>query len=231
VRTSGRKSRLFAGLCLAPVPSADTLHVVERPLLPADLETTIREISRELQELAVTPHIRELRAKAVTYGRVIGNWSTYSPTPPQVQAMLECVAELREKVTDAKRDLNREVSRVTRRQTGQASDPAEFAKSATNAASSRKAGHAGHPPPPHSSLPPALTWNASIPDRAQSARTSSRPPSRNEAPTRPPPPDVSATLPPISAPRPIKSPTDVKGESASDAPTPAPALLRSRRTR
>jgi hypothetical protein len=214
VRRSGRKSRLFRGLCLARLPSEDTLHVVERPLLPAELETTIREISRELQELAVTPHVRELRAKAVTYGRVIGNWSTYSPTPPQVQAMLECVTELREKVSDAKRELNREVSRVTRRQTSQASDPAEFAKSATNTR------RAGHPPAPTSSLPPALTWNASIPDTAHSARTSSRPPSRNDAPTRPPPADPSATVPPISTPRPI----DPKIEST-------PALLRSRRSR
>jgi hypothetical protein len=200
----------------------DTLHLVERPALPADLEKTIREISRDLQELTVTPHVRELRAKAVTYGRVIGNWATYSPTPPQVQAMLECVTELREKVTDAKRELTREVSRVTRRQP---SDPAEFAKSATNR-------RAGPPPPLPSGLPPALTWNASIPDTGLSARTSSsRPPSRhdstrhdsrNDAPTRPPPADASvppgtSTVPPNSAPRTIDTPT--------------PALLRSRRSR
>jgi hypothetical protein len=219
VRTSGRKSSLFAGLCLALVPTEDTLHLVERPPLPAELEKTIREISRDLQELTVTPHIRELRAKAVTYGRVIGNWATYTPTPPQVQAMLECVTELREKVTDAKRELTREVSRVTRRQP---SDPAEFAKSATNR--DRKA---AHPPPLPSGLPPALTWNASIPDTGLSARTSSsRPPSRtdarNDAPTRPPPADTAVpsgtpTAPPISAPRTIDTPT--------------PALLRSRRSR
>jgi hypothetical protein len=186
---------------------------VERSPAPAELETTIREISRDLQELTVTPHVRELRAKAVTYGRVIGNWATYAPSAPQLQAMIECVAELEEKVAAAKRELTREVSRVTRRQ--QPSDPAEFAKSATNR-------RAGAPPPPPSSLPPALTWNASVPDPASQSRTgSSRPPSRNDAPTRPPPPDPGAsgspTVPPNSASRTIDTPT--------------PALLRSRRSR
>ena len=183
---------------------------MERAPAPAELETTIREISRDLQELTVTPHVRELRAKAVTYGRVIGNWATYAPSAPQLQAMIECVAELHEKVAEAKRELTREVSRVTRRQ--QPSDPAEFAKSATNR-------RAGAPPPPPSSLPPALTWNASVPDPA--ARSSTRPPSRNDAPTRPPPPGPAAsgspTVPPSSAPRTID--------------TPDPALLRSRRSR
>ena len=162
--------------------------------------------------MAVTPHVRELRAKAVTYGRVIGNWATYAPTPPQVQAMLECVTELHEKVAEAKREGTREVSRVTRRQP---SDPAEFAKSA--------AAKRGVPPPLPSSLPPALTWNASVPDTGVHARTSLRPPSRNDAPTRPPPPlagsPTAPTIPPISAPRTI------------DTPTPVPALLRSRRSR
>jgi hypothetical protein len=54
----------------------------------------IREIAEELRGMPITPHVRELRAKAVTYGRVIGSWATYAPTGPQVQAMLECVTEL-----------------------------------------------------------------------------------------------------------------------------------------
>jgi len=69
-----------------------------------ELELQIREIIHRLLELSVTPHVRELRAKAVTYGRVIGNWMIYPPTQPQFQAMTECVSELDQKVKDATRD-------------------------------------------------------------------------------------------------------------------------------
>jgi hypothetical protein len=206
VRTSGRKASPFAGLGLALLPNGDTLDLVERSPRADHLETTIREIAQQLQELPVTPHVRELRAKAVTYGRVIGNWSTYAPTAPQVQAMLECVAELEEKVGEAKREANRDVSKVTRRQ----SEPIPHEKT------SKKPG----PPPLPSGLPPALTWNASVPETGVRARSSTRPPSRNEAPTRPPPAlstPGGSTVPPVSAPRSIDTPT--------------PALLRSRRSR
>jgi hypothetical protein len=174
------------------------------------LEATISEISRDLQELAVTPHVRELRAKAVTYGRVIGNWTTYAPTQPQVQAMLECVAELGEKVAEAKREADRDVSRITRRQ---ASEPMPYGKAA------KKPG----PPALPSGLPPALEWNASVPETGVRAR-SSRPSPRNEAPTRPPPAlsgsaSPPPTVPPLSAPRRVET------------PTPVPSLLRSRRSR
>ena len=85
---------------------------VEKSPRPAHLEKTIREIIHELLEMPITPHVRELRAKAVTYGRVINNWSIYAPTAPQTQAMLECVTELEEKVAQAKRG---EVSHVAKK--------------------------------------------------------------------------------------------------------------------
>ena len=189
------------------MPSLVTLEVVERSLRPTELESTIREIAQELQQLAVTPHVRELRAKAVTYGRVVSNWATYAPTPPQVQAMLECVSELHDKVTEAKHEANRDVSKVTRRH------PGEETK--------RRAA----PLPP--GLPPSMEWSASVPDPGFRARPSALPAptavSRHEAPTRPPPafPSSSSTVPPVSAPRPVDGSTD----------NPVPALLRSRRSR
>jgi hypothetical protein len=135
--------------------------------------------------MSVTPHVRELRAKAVTYGRVIANWGTYAPTMPQLQAMLECVTELEEKVTSAKRG---EVSGV-----------------------SKKPGAMREPNVASSFPPDGVAWNANV--NAGSTRPRSKMPERA---TTPPPPRPT-TIPPVSAPRSIDTPT--------------PALLRSRRSR
>jgi hypothetical protein len=168
----------------------------------SDLEAIIRQVIHELLEMPITPHIRELRAKAVTYGRVINNWSTYPPTAPQVQAMHECVAELHDKVRAAQR----EVSRVSRRPT----DPSAQATPAPK-----------RPPPvpPPSTIPPGVAWNANVND-ATGIRPRTRrddlaltPPESSAALTSRPP----GTNPPVSAPRTIDTPT--------------PALLRSRRSR
>jgi hypothetical protein len=94
---------------------------VEKSSQPPQLEAVIAGIIDELQEMAVTPHVRELRAKAGTYQRVIANWAAYAPTTPQRQAMVECVAELHEKVALAKRS---EVSQVSRRPTARSEAPA-----------------------------------------------------------------------------------------------------------
>ncbi len=168
----------------------------------------IKAITHDLQSLPVTPHVRELRAKTVTYGRVIGNWATYAPTPPQVQAMAECVAELQDKVNEAKREGDREVSRVTRRQGTDSAHAGAPRRGNTGAATTTLP----------SGLPPALEWSASVPD-ARARNTSSRPAPRHDAPTRPAPAGAS-TVPPVSAPR-----------SLDETPTPVPALLRSRRSR
>jgi hypothetical protein len=179
-------------------------------LLPAQLEKTVREIAEDLQQMAVTPHVRELRAKAVTYGRVIGGWVTYAPTPPQIQAMLECVSELEQKVQEAKRDGSREVSRVSRRPGG--SEPVEA-----------KSGKRPMPPPLPSAIPPGVAWNASVPENSGVRQRKSSVPAAasRDAPTRPPPALSGAaeppSLPPVSAPRTIE--------------TPVPALLRSRQSR
>jgi hypothetical protein len=170
---------------------------------PAKLETTIRGIINDLLEMPVTPHIRELRAKAVTYGRVINNWSVYVPTAPQMQAMLECVTELAEKVSDAKRD----VSKVTRRPSP----------------GSGGGGRQSSTAPPIPSIPPGIAWNASVSESSgirtrksstpADARQTSRPPAATSVPAPP------VTVPPSSAQRPVES------------ATPVPALLRSRRSR
>jgi hypothetical protein len=120
--------------------------------------------------MSVTPHVRELRAKAVTYGRVIANWGTYAPTMPQLQA---------------KRG---EVSGV-----------------------SKKPGAMREPNVASSFPPDGVAWNANV--NAGSTRPRSKMPERA---TTPPPPRPT-TIPPVSAPRSIDTPT--------------PALLRSRRSR
>ena len=170
--------------------------------------------------MPVTPHVRELRAKAVTYGRVIGNWSVYAPSAPQLQAMQECVTELEEKVAEAKRDTNRDVSRVARR-------PGDSEASKPPPSSQRPGSHhprKGVPPPLPSEIPPSLGWNPATQESSGvRARRSSNPhPPRNEAPTRPPPP-ISGSPPGTSSP-PVSSPQLI------DHPTPVPALLRSRRS-
>ncbi|HEY2514416.1 MAG TPA: hypothetical protein VGI39_26305 [Polyangiaceae bacterium] len=196
---------------------------MEKHPRPTQLEAAIREIVHELLEMPVTPHVRELRAKAVTYSRVIGNWSIYPPTTPQVQAMFECVAELREKVQGAKTP---EVSKVTRRPA-----PA-MPRSMTPPPPTRKQGQGLPPraavsgPQPTGgasgpSVPPAgVAWNAAVSD---STGVHARRGLNGSVTSRPPPGPSSSTQgtvpPPVSTPRVV------------DSPTPVPELLRSRRSR
>jgi hypothetical protein len=121
------------------------------------MESAIKELIQDLQEMTVTPHVRELRAKAVTYGRVIASWATYAPTTPQLQAMLECVTELEEKVALAKRG---EVSHVSRKPT------------------------AGREPGLSSIPPDGVAWNANV--NAGSARPRSKVSERATTPPPPP---------------------------------------------
>jgi hypothetical protein len=65
------------------------------------LEGQIREIIQSLLAYPSSPHVRELRAKATTYGRVISGWALYPPTPAQFDAMSEVVDDLKRKVADA----------------------------------------------------------------------------------------------------------------------------------
>ena len=72
--------RLGGGLFIAILAIA--------PLLPSGIDPptidqlTIREITKDLLAMTVTPHVRELRAKALTYGRVVSGWSTSSSGLP-----------------------------------------------------------------------------------------------------------------------------------------------------
>jgi hypothetical protein len=158
--------------------------------------------------MPVTPHVRELRAKAVTYGRVIAGWATYPPSAPQVQAMLECVADLEYKVATAKRS---EVSHVGKKPHAH--------------------GQSGEPPPILKVPPDGFAWSAAVEETG--ARRRSKSPDGKSIPpvsaatvrpaarpmTSAPPGGI--TVPPVSAQRPVDPHTL----------TPTPALLRTRRSR
>jgi hypothetical protein len=179
----------------------------QAPSTRSELESVIRRVIQDLLEMPITPHVRELRAKAVTYGRVINNWSTYPPTPPQVQAMHECVSELAEKVTDER---NREVSQVSRKP----SRPETLARAASEA-----------PLPPNrwsvepvsAARPRAPSAGNTVPSPWSGARTAPtlRPPGASAADDDA---DADSVPPALMAPRPRET-------------TPTPALLRSRRSR
>jgi hypothetical protein len=175
---------------------------VDSKSLVDGLEAQIREIIQQLQALAITPHVRELRAKAVTYSRVIGSWGLYPPSQPQFNAMTECVAELLKKVDEATRDMMRESGRMP---------------------SGRKAGRASSNAPPKSAAARGVDpFEAALrgdPSDATGVRTRGmRPPPRGSTA---PPPEKAATVAPPSRKRP-----------ASDTrPTPIPALLHTRRSR
>jgi hypothetical protein len=163
------------------------------------LETTIREIIHQLLELPVTPHVRELRARTVTYGRVIGQWSMHTPTDAQREAMYECVMELQAKV------------RLARDETSGVSP-------------SRSPGRSRTPGP--MAAPTDEDWANLLDDgtgvhrRGQSS-VPARPPSFPASPF--PSSHAPPTTPPTSRTRGAKL--------GSEAPTPVPALLRSRRGR
>jgi hypothetical protein len=179
----------------------------------SELENLIREVIHELLEMPITPHVRELRAKAVTYGRVINNWSTYPPTAPQVQAMHECVVELRDKVHAALRDVSRVSRKPSAPATSMSSRPPETTRSRVR----------NFPEAPET-IPPGVAWNANVSDatgvRQRTRRDEVRTPSETPALSRssaPSPPNTTTAPPPVSHPRPLD--------------TPPPALLRSRRSR
>jgi hypothetical protein len=188
-------------------PPAPRLKIVQKSSRPAHIESAVQSLIDELQLMSVTPHVRELRAKAVTYARVIAQWETYPPTAPQIHAMLECLTELEEKVAAAKSD----VSRVTRRPDSRRTDSST------------------------SSVPPdGVSWSAAV-DGARprpfdtktatphtAIRPAGRPPATPNTAIRPTAPATSrppeGTMPPVSAPR------------AVDAPA-TPGLLQNRRSR
>jgi hypothetical protein len=158
--------------------------------------------------MPVSPHVRELRAKAVTYGRVIAGWATYPPSAPQVQAMVECVADLEQKVAAAKRS---EVSHVSR--------------------APRAHGQSGEPPPILKVPPDGYAWSAAVEETGARRRIKNPDgktiPPASAATVRPPArpmtsaPPGGITVPPVSAQRPVDPHTQ----------TPTPALLRTRRSR
>src|SRR3954464_10413391 len=62
------------------------------------IEEALDEILEELRVQPISPRVRELRAQAGMYQRVVRQWAFARPTPAQAAAMLECVMELHVKV-------------------------------------------------------------------------------------------------------------------------------------
>ncbi len=188
------------------------------------LEGAIREIIHELLELTVTPHVRELRAKTVTYGRVIGQWAMHPPTEPQRAAMHECVMELHEKVRLARQDAGA-AARSTRTSLAPGRVPSVVPESldeqtwgellADGTGVRRRSPKTSIPPEARASTqaPPSSTSSGSHSSHAPAVSASQVPAS--QVPGTP-------TVPPMSRTRTART------EDAGAAPDP---VLRSRRTR
>ena len=203
------------------------------------LEADIREIIQRLLELEVTPHIRELRAKAVTYGRVIGGWAIYPPTPPQLQAMTECVMELQRKVHGSQRPTS-----------GRA--PSKHAPTKTLASHRVGPGSVG-PGVSKSGVPPvdadlfAAALHSDEVENTGVRTRGMRPPAPtipSDPPMHMPTPDTTNDYVPSVRPRrgasiapsmPTKAatiaPASRKRPASDTRPTPVPALLQTRRSR
>jgi hypothetical protein len=63
----------------------------------------LSEVFRMLDEMARTPHSRELRAQARSYDLAVKNWSFVAPTFAQLDAMFELVVDLHGRVVTAHR--------------------------------------------------------------------------------------------------------------------------------
>ena len=69
----------------------------------AIVEQSIADILERLKDLPLTPRIRELRAKALSYERRVKAWPAHPPSEEQRAAMLRCVLELNVAVMEAAR--------------------------------------------------------------------------------------------------------------------------------
>ena len=58
------------------------------------IENALTDISDHLATAPMSARIRELRARATSYTRVVSGWAFRPPLPAQCAAMLECVNEL-----------------------------------------------------------------------------------------------------------------------------------------
>jgi hypothetical protein len=67
------------------------------------LAEMIAAILERLGRIEDSPHKRELRARALSYERIVRNWATVAPSGPQRDAAFELVAELHAKVIEAGR--------------------------------------------------------------------------------------------------------------------------------
>jgi hypothetical protein len=67
------------------------------------LAEMIAAILERLDGIEDSPHKRELRARALSYERIVRNWTTVAPSGPQRDAAFELVTELHAKVIEAGR--------------------------------------------------------------------------------------------------------------------------------
>ena len=68
----------------------------------------LTDILERLSEMAPSPRVRELRAKAMAYERVVRNWDRSPPSEEQRAAMMKCVIDLNVETMDEGRKARNE---------------------------------------------------------------------------------------------------------------------------
>jgi hypothetical protein len=91
------------------------------------LTETIVAIFAILDEAGDSAHVRELRAKARSYERIVAMWATVPPSMAQRDATFDLVTELHLKAAEAKLDVARSDTNPTgpRRNTAATATPME----------------------------------------------------------------------------------------------------------
>ncbi len=67
----------------------------------AIVKQSLADILERLAEMPATPSVRDLRAKATSYERVVRTWDTRPPSEPERAAMLKAVIDLNVEVIAA----------------------------------------------------------------------------------------------------------------------------------
>jgi hypothetical protein len=73
---------------------------VSQRSLESLVEETLDVIFKALDELEDSPRVREVRAKAHSYKRIVTKWTTVPPSAPQREATFDLVIDLHEKLTE-----------------------------------------------------------------------------------------------------------------------------------
>ncbi len=68
------------------------------------VEQGLTDVFERLNDMAPSARVRELRARAQSYERVVQSWATQPPTEEQRKTMTKCVLDLNVEVIDAARE-------------------------------------------------------------------------------------------------------------------------------